>query len=242
MNEAPVVFVTGSTSGIGRATAELFAEHGYRVAVNSARSVAEGEELAARLPEAIYVGGAIGGDADTDAMVETILRRWGRLDVLVNNAGFTHVIPHQDLTSATVEIFREIFDVNVFGTWKLSVSAMPALKAAHGSIVNVSSIAGLRPTGSSIPYASSKAALNHLTVLMAKVSGPEVRINAVCPGLVDTTWTQDWDTIRQFVSAVAPLKRSGQPNDVAALIYALATTPYITGQCVATDGGLTLAT
>lgn len=240
MTDRPVVFVTGSTSGIGRATALLFAERGYAVAVNSSRSVSEGETLAASLPDAIYVPGAIGGDADTDAMVSQVLARWGRLDVLVNNAGFTHVIPHQDLEAATVDIFREIYDVNVFGTWKLSVSAMPALRATAGNIVNVSSIAGLRPTGSSIPYASSKAALNHLTVLMAKVTGPEVRVNAVCPGLIDTTWTQDWDVIRQFVSAVAPLRRSGQPEDVAALIFALATTPYITGQCVATDGGLTL--
>ena len=240
MTDAPVVFVTGSTSGIGRASALLFAERGYRVAVNSSRSVSEGEALAQSLPDALYVPGAIGGDADTDSMVAKVLDRWGRLDVLVNNAGFTHVIPHHDLDAATVEIFRDIFDVNVFGTWKLSVSAMPALRAVSGNIVNVSSIAGLRPTGSSIPYASSKAALNHLTVLMAKVTGPDVRVNAVCPGLIDTTWTQDWDVIRQFVSAVAPLKRSGQPEDVAALIYALATTPYITGQCVATDGGLTL--
>lgn len=242
MSEAPVVFVTGSTSGIGRASAELFARHGYRVVVNSARSIDEGKTFAASLPDAFYLQGAIGGDADTDAMVSAIVERFGRLDVLVNNAGVTQVIPHHEIDAATVDVFREIFDVNVFGTWKLSVSAMPELKKTHGTIVNVSSIAGLRPTGSSIPYASSKAALNHLTVLLAKVSGPEVRVNAVCPGLVDTTWTQDWDTIRQFVSAIAPLKRSGQPDDVAALIYALATTPYITGQCVATDGGLTLAT
>ena len=237
----PVVLVTGSTGGIGEATAKWFAERDYRVVLNSSRSVAAGEALAASLPDAIYIQQAVGGDADAEGFIAQVLDHYGQLDVLVNNAGFTHVIAHQDLNAATVDIFRKIFDVNVFGTWAMSVAAMPALKASGGSIVNVSSIAGLRPTGSSIPYAASKAALNHLTVLMAKVTGPEVRVNAVAPGLIDTEWTQDWDVIRGFVQQIAPLKRSGQPSDVAALIYALATTPYITGQVVATDGGLTLA-
>ena len=234
--------VTGSTGGIGEATAKWFSDQGYAVVVNSSRSVAAGEALAKSLPNSIYIQGAIGGDFDADGFIGQILDHYGQIDVLVNNAGFTHVIPHQDLNAATVDIFRQIFDVNVFGTWALSVAAMPALQASSGSIVNVSSIAGQRPTGSSIPYAASKAALNHLTVLMAKVIGPNVRVNAVAPGLIDTEWTQDWDAIRGFVQQVAPLKRSGKPEDVAALIYAPATTPYITGQVVATDGGLTLAT
>ena len=236
----PVVFVTGSTSGIGEATAKWFDAQGYAVVVNSSKSVAEGEALAASLSDAMYLQGAVSGDADTDAMIGAILDRYGRLDVLVNNAGTTEVIAHHDLEAANVDVFRRLFDVNVFGTWKLSVSAMEALTKSSGNIVNVSSIAGLRPTGSSIPYASSKAALNHMTVLLAKVVGPNVRVNAVCPGLIDTAWTQDWDAIRGFVEAVAPLKRTGKPEDVAALIYALATTPFLTGQCIATDGGLTL--
>ena len=162
--------------------------------------------------------------------------------MLVNNAGTTEVIAHHDLARASLDVWRRIFDVNVFGTWSLCVAAMPALREARGAIVNVSSIAGLRPTGSSIPYASSKAALNHLTVLLAKVVGPEVRVNAVAPGLVDTPWTQDWDDIRAAVSAIAPLRRSGQPDDVAQVVVALALAPYVTGQVVAVDGGLTLAT
>jgi ketoreductase RED2 len=117
---------------------------------------------------------------------------------------------------------------------------MEALRASHGAIVNVSSIAGLRPTGSSIPYAASKAALNHMTVLLAKVVGPEVRVNAVAPGLIATPWTEDWGALHELVAALAPLKRSGVPEDVASLIVALAASPYLTGQVVAVDGGLTL--
>ena len=104
-------------------------------------------------------------------------------------------------------------------------------------MVNVASVAGVRPTGSSIPYAASKAALNHMTVLLAKVVGPEVRVNAVAPGLVDTPWTADWDVVREVVTQVAPLKRSGQPEDVAEVILSLARAAYVTGQVVVVDGG-----
>jgi ketoreductase RED2 len=104
----------------------------------------------------------------------------------------------------------------------------------------VTSLAGLRPTGSSIPYAASKAALNHMTVLLAKVVGPEVRVNAVAPGLIDTPWTADWGALRQGVESLAPLKRVGQPDDVAEVVLALARSSYVTGQVVAIDGGLSL--
>jgi ketoreductase RED2 len=237
-----VVAVTGSSSGIGAATARAFADAGASVLVNSARSVADGEAVAGSLPDALYVQGDI-TDADVpERLVAAALERWGRLDTLVNNAGTTALIPHHDLQAASVEVWRRIFEVNVFGTWAMSVAAMPALREAHGSIVNVASVAGVRPTGSSIPYAASKAALNHQTVLLAKVVGPEVRVNAVAPGLVDTPWTEDWDVIREVVRQVAPLKRSGQPEDVADVILALARAAYVTGQVVVVDGGLSLAT
>jgi ketoreductase RED2 len=175
-------------------------------------------------------------------MVEAALARWGRIDTLVNNAGTTAVIPHQDLETASVDVWRRIFEVNVFGTWSMSLAALPALREARGSVVNVASVAGLRPTGSSIPYAASKAALNHLTVLLAKVVGPEVRVNAVAPGLIDTPWTEDWDLVRQAVQEATPLKRTGQPEDVAEVVLSLARFSYVTGQIVAIDGGLTIAT
>jgi ketoreductase RED2 len=237
-----VVAVTGSSSGIGAATARAFADAGASVLVNSARSVAEGEAVAASLPDALYVQGDITDAGVPERLVAAAVDRWGRLDTLVNNAGTTAVIPHHDLEAASVDVWRRIFEVNVFGTWAMSVAAMPALREAHGSIVNVASVAGVRPTGSSVPYAASKAALNHMTVLLAKVVGPEVRVNAVAPGLVDTPWTEDWDVIREVVRQVAPLKRSGQPEDVAEVVLALAQAAYVTGQVVVIDGGLSLAT
>lgn len=237
-----VVAVTGSSSGIGAATARAFAGEGASVLVNSARSVDEGEAVAASLPDALYVQGDITEAGVPEHLVAAALDRWGRLDTLVNNAGTTALIPHHDLQAASVEVWRRIFEVNVFGTWAMSVAAMAALREAHGSIVNVASVAGVRPTGSSIPYAASKAALNHMTVLLAKVVGPEVRVNAVAPGLVDTPWTEDWDVVREVVRQVAPLRRSGQPEDVADVIIALADASYVTGQVVVVDGGLSIAT
>jgi ketoreductase RED2 len=237
-----VVLVTGSTSGIGKATALLFASKGDFVVFNSVRSVEAGEQLATSTPGSIYVQADIAANEECARLIAAVLERYGRLDVLVNNAGTTKVIAHADLEAASLEVWREIFEVNVFGTWCLSVAAMEALRASHGSIVNVSSMAGVRPVGSSIPYAASKAAVNHMTALLAKVVGPDVRVNAVAPGLVDTPWTEDWDTVRGFVQTVAPLKRSGTAQDVADVIVALALTPYVTGQVVVVDGGLSLAT
>jgi ketoreductase RED2 len=241
VNVVRVVLVTGSTSGIGAATALRFADAGDTVVFNSIHSVEAGEQLASQIPGSLYVQADIANADDCTRLVNDVLGHYGQLDVLVNNAGTTKMIPHYDLEAASVDVWREIFEVNVFGTWSLSVAAMTALRATKGCIVNVSSLAGVRPSGSSIPYAASKAAVNHMTALLAKVVGPDVRVNAVAPGLIDTPWTANWDTIRARVSDLAPLKRTGTPSDVADVIVALATTPYVTGQVVCVDGGLSLA-
>lgn len=236
-----VALVTGSSSGIGEATARRLAELGAKVVVNSATSVEAGERVAASLPgEALYVQADISDQAQGHRLLERTLERFGRLDILVNNAGWTTVVPHPDLEALTDDIFRRTFDVNVFGTWWLTKAAMPHLKASpDGNVVTITSIAGVRPVGSSIAYSMSKAALNQMTLLLAKACGP-VRVNAVAPGLVATPWTADWEAQHQAVAAMAPLHRSATADDCAEAVLALLRNRYATGQVWVVDGGLTL--
>jgi ketoreductase RED2 len=237
-----VAVVTGSSSGIGAAVARSLADAGARVVVNSSRSVAAGQAVADSLPGACYLQGDVADDAACQALVAQTLAEFGRLDILVNNAGTTEVIPHEDLAAATDEIWQRILTVNVLGTWHMTRASVPALRAAgDGVVINVTSVAGLRPTGSSIPYAVSKAGINHLTLLLAKALGPQIRVNAVAPGLVDTPWTADWDAARDRVRAQAPLGRTGVPEDVADAVLGLVLSGYVTGQVLAVDGGLSLA-
>jgi ketoreductase RED2 len=236
-----VVLVTGSSSGIGAATAHAFAALGATVAVNSATSVAAGEALAAELPDASYVQADIGDEDQARHLIDEVVRRHGALDVLVNNAGTTEVIPHHDLAAASPDVWRRIFDINVVGTWQVTVAAVDHLRSSgRGQVVNVSSLAGERPTGSSIPYACSKAALSHMTRLLANTLAPGIRVNAVAPGLVDTPWTAEWTELRELVSTLSPLQRTATPEDVAEVILGLALSSYVTGEVVLVDGGLAL--
>ena len=239
--DGQVALITGSSSGIGAATARLLASVGATVVVNSARSVAAGRALADELPGASYVQADVADEDQARRLVDTAVARHGRLDVLINNAGITQVIPHRDLDGATPDVWRRIFDVNVVGTWQVTVAAVPHLRVSgRGQVVNVSSLAGERPTGSSIPYACSKAAVSHMTRLLANTLGPEIRVNAVAPGLVDTPWTESWDTVRAFVHAQAPLRRSAAAEDVAEVIHGLVRSSYVTGEVILIDGGLHL--
>jgi ketoreductase RED2 len=239
--EGRVALVTGSSSGIGAATARILSDAGATVVVNSNRSVDAGRAVAAGLNRSSYEQADVSDPSQARALVETVVERHGHLDVLVNNAGTTTVIPHHELEAASVDVWRRIFELNVFGTWQLTVAAVPHLRAsADGAVVNVSSLAGHRAAGSSIPYAASKAAVSHMTVLLANVLGPSVRVNAVAPGLVDTPWTEDWHAVREVVKGQAPLQRSGTPDDIAAVILSLITASYVTGEVILVDGGLHL--
>lgn len=235
-----VAIVTGSSSGIGEATARRLAAEGVAVVVNSSSSAEAGERVAAELPNACYAQGSVAEEAQCKRLVAAALERFGRLDILVNNAGTTALIPHADLDGVTDEIFHRILDTNLLGTWYLTRAALPHLRQSPaGVVVNVTSIAGIRAMGSSIPYAVSKAAINHLTRLLAKVSGP-VRINAVAPGLVRTPWTKDWAPLHEAVAQQAPLGRSATAEDIAEAILGVINSPYMTGEVVLVDGGLAL--
>jgi ketoreductase RED2 len=236
-----VALITGSSSGIGAAIAAALAGAGARIAVNSVSSVRAGQDMAERLPEATYIQGDIADPAQARSLVDATVDRFGRLDILINNAGTTEVIPHHDLDAVTDEVWHRILGVNVIGTFNVTRAAVPHLRrSGQGVVVNVSSLAGVRPTGSSIPYAVSKAGLNHLTVLLANVLGPDIRVNAVAPGLVDTPWTEDWDAIREAVRKISPLRRSGLPQDVADACLGLVRSQYVTGQVLVVDGGFGL--
>ncbi|HEX6221029.1 MAG TPA: SDR family oxidoreductase [Acidimicrobiia bacterium] len=234
-----VALVTGSSSGIGKATAHHLASLGAHVVVNSATSIEAGERVASELETpSIYLQGDITDPGDRERLITVTLESYGRLDILINNAGWTSFIEHGNLEALTDDIFRRTFEVNVFGTWSLTKLAMPHLEASpDGNVVSITSVAGIRPAGSSIAYSMSKASLNHMTRLLAKSFGP-VRVNAVAPGLIETPWTSDWDDVHELVAQRAPAQRSGKSDEVATAVGGLVTNGYITGAVLVVDGGL----
>ncbi|WP_394933824.1 SDR family NAD(P)-dependent oxidoreductase [uncultured Ilumatobacter sp.] len=235
-----VAIVTGSSSGIGEETVRRLSELGATVVVNSSSSVDAGESVVASLPgTAVYARADISNQDEAHWLIDSTIERFGKLDFLINNAGWTTEVPHHELEDLTDEIFRKTFDVNVFGTWWLTKRAIPHLrKSDDPNIVNITSIAGVRPVGSSMAYSMTKAALNHLTLLLAKSYGP-IRVNAVAPGLVATPWTEDWDAMHAAVAATAPIPRSATPDDCAEAVLALLRNKYTSGEIFIVDGGLT---
>jgi ketoreductase RED2 len=235
-----VAIVTGSSSGIGEETARRLSGLGATVVVNSSSSVEAGEAVSASLPtESTYVRADISNQDEAHALIDQTIERYGRLDYLVNNAGWSTPVAHDDLDGLTDEIFRKTFDVNVFGTWWVTKRAIPHLRDSDDAcIVNITSIAGVRPVGSSMAYSMSKAALNQMTVLLAKSYGP-IRVNAVAPGLVATPWSADWEAQHAWVAATAPLGRSATPDDCAEAVLALLRNKYTSGEVFVVDGGLT---
>lgn len=234
-----VALVTGSASGIGAATVRRLAADGMTVAVHSRVSREAGEALALELGGS-YHQADLADDAAASALVPSVLAEHGRLDVLVNNAGISWPVPHADLDGLTAADWRRLLDVNLIAPWLLCTAALPALRESGGCIVNVTSHAGVRPKGSSVAYAASKAALNHVTKLLAAALGPDVRVNAVAPGLVDTPLTASWTEAQELWKTSSPMRRAAQPADVADLISALIHNTYLTGEVVMLDGGLNL--
>jgi ketoreductase RED2 len=233
--------VTGSTSGIGKATALRLHERGYGVVFNGYRTQQQGDDLVAQLGErAAYVDGDIGDPSVAALLRDRAIAEFGRLDLVVNNAGIAKPIPHPDLQAVEDEFWDAVMRTNLKGPWNLVRACADALAEAKGQVINVASIAGLSVDGSSIPYAVSKAGVIHLTKLLAVALGPNVRVNAIAPGYVDTPLTNSWTAARERILATAPAGRLGEVEDAAQAILALADLGYVTGQILAVDGGVSL--
>ncbi len=240
-----VALVTGSTSGIGAAVAQRLNTEGYAVVLHSRTSAETGRAMAAEMRQAVYVQADLALEADRVRLVNEAVAAWGQLDVLVNNAGISRVIPHNDLAAATSAVWHELHEVNVVAPFHLIALAEAALRDASryrrpGSVVNISSHAGVRPKGASIPYAVSKAALNHMTRLLALSLGPDIRVNAVAPGLVDTPLTAEWTGAQKLWRETAPMRRAASPDDIAHVVAMLIDSDYLTGEILLSDGGLNL--
>lgn len=242
----PVALVTGSTSGIGQAIARRLAKEGFAVIVHSRSSTKAGIAMVQALGHAAYIQADLAVDVDRVRLVREAVAQWGRLDVLVNNAGISQVIAHDDLAAATPEVWHAMHKVNVVAPFRLVAEAQTALLASAqlrgkpACVVNVSSHAGVRPKGASIPYAASKAALNHTTRLLARSLAPDIRVNAVAPGLVDTPLTADWVQAQTTWRTQAPMRRAAKPEDIAQAVWMLVASDYVTGEILLSDGGLNL--
>jgi 3-oxoacyl-[acyl-carrier protein] reductase len=250
--EGRAALVTGGGTGVGRATALGLARLGCAVAVNYSRSREDAEKAAAEAAALGVRGVALQADVGDEAacreLVERSVRELGRLDVLVNSAGTTVIVPHPDLERLGAEEWHRILAVNAMGPlWCARAAKGPMEAAGGGEIVNVSSVAGIAAIGSSIPYCTSKAALNNLTVALARVLAPKIRVNAVAPGFITGRWFQErvgeaYEALEKAMMGRAPLGRVCDPEDVRDAILSLITgSDLVTGQILVVDGGTLLA-
>jgi 3-oxoacyl-[acyl-carrier protein] reductase len=249
----PVALVTGGSRGIGRSTALELARHGFDVAITSSRSQDAADAVAREL-EALGVGTMVvqADVADEPAVVRTvdgIRRRFGRLDALVNNAGTTTETPQPDIEGLSMADWDRVFAVNVRGLFQVTRACLPLLREApNGAIVNLASVAGLRPSTQPFPYAASKAAVVNLTGTLARALGPRIRVNAVAPGWMVGDWMQrtlgdDYDRLMERRAKMTPLGRCVTPDDVAVTIVDLIVgNHFVTGEVIVIDGGYAATT
>ena len=244
--------ITGSATGVGAATALLLARRGYNVLINYSRSEAEAKASQAACRDAgadtLLVQGDVAEDADCKAMVQAAAARWGRIDALVNNAGVSTFTGAANWDVLDAQTFQRILGVNTVGAFQMVRACAPHLKATGaGAIVNVSSIAGALGIGSSVPYIASKGAVNAMTLYLARALAPEIRVNAVCPGLITSRWFVDgigqagFEKVKASYEQTTPLGRACTPEDVAeAVVWLVDGARTVTGELVLLDSGMHL--
>jgi 3-oxoacyl-[acyl-carrier protein] reductase len=247
--KSPVAIVTGASRGVGAATARLLSEKGYRVVINYSRSEAEAREIEKACQalggETLLCRADVAVDEDCRRMVEETVARWGRIDVLVNNAGTTKFCAHDDLEGLMKEDFLRIYSVNLVGPYQMIRAVAPHMKrGGRGAVVNMASIAGIKGIGSSVAYSTSKAALINLTLALARVLGPEIRINAVCPGFIQGEWLQQglgaerYEKAKKVLEQTVPLRTTATAELVArTVLYFIEDAELVTGETLVLDGG-----
>ena len=250
--DGAAVIVTGSARGLGAATAKLLAEQGCNVVINHTKSAAQAEAVAdacrAAGAEAIVCQANVADDADCMRLAAAAMDTWGRIDGLVNNAGTTKFCAHDDLDGLSAADFQHVLGVNTIGPFQMVRAVAPRMKAqGRGSVVNISSVAGLQGIGSSLAYIASKGGLNMMTVALARALGPEIKVNAVCPGFIAGDWLRDgmgaerYDATKAHLEAETPLRAVNDPEDVAeTVVFLIANAPNITGELITVDAGMGL--
>ncbi|MCY4130902.1 MAG: SDR family NAD(P)-dependent oxidoreductase [Gammaproteobacteria bacterium] len=249
-----VAIVTGSSSGVGAACARQLAELGAHVVINYSRNEQGARETEAACTElgaeTLVVQADVSDDEQCRALAKAAEDRWGRIDALVNNAGTTKFVAHPDLEGLSSEDFLRIYAVNTLGPFMMSRAVVPAMqRGKRGSIVNVSSVAGVMGVGSSIAYAASKGALNTMTLSLARALGPYIRVNTICPGFIQGDWLRGglgddaYEASKRRVEESSPLNVASTPDDIAAgVLYFIVGADVITGETLIMDGGSHLST
>ena len=241
--------ITGGSSGIGASTARELARRGWRVAINYSSNKAAADKVAEECGNGAFAAQAdVGRDADCRRLAAEVLQKCGTIDALVNNAGTTKLVAHDDLEGLSAEDFQRIFQLNVVAPFQMVRACRAALKASRGTLVNVSSVASVLGTGSSIAYAASKAALETMSMSLARVLAPEVRVNVVAPGHTRTPWHVQMRgegptaELEKRYAAVAPLKSVVEPDDVAAaIVWLVDGARNVTGEVIYVDAGMHVA-
>lgn len=252
MSDNPVAIVTGGSRGVGAATAKMLSENGWNVVITCSSSIKDADQVAKNCThekaEVIALKADVSKDIECIATINKAIEKWERIDALVNNAGTTKFSwDHSDLGSLTAKDFQDIYGVNVIGPFQMIKAAKEhLLKSENPCIVNISSIAGIKGIGSSIAYASSKGALNTMTLSMARNLGP-IRVNAVCPGFIEGEWLKKgmgiemYEGTKKHIQNTAPLGKTCSPESIAEIIINLIEkSELITGQLITVDGGVSL--
>jgi 3-oxoacyl-[acyl-carrier protein] reductase len=247
--EGGVAIVTGSSSGVGAATARQLAEKGCNVVINYVSNERGARETEAACQafgvETIVVKADVADDADCRRLSAAAEEKWGRIDALVNNAGTTKFCSHGDLDGLNAEDFQRIYGVNTVGAFQMVRAVVPAMRrGGRGSIVNVASIAGVMGVGSSIAYAASKGAMITMALSLARVLGPEIRVNTVCPGFIQGDWleqgmgAENYARTKAFLEDNTPLRLTSTPDTVAeVVVFFLTGASVVTGETLLLDGG-----